>query len=314
MAHVRKLPSGKWQGLYYDPARRKRTAGVFTTKKVALDAAREEERRIPRQTWTDPALARVPFSEWAAHHISTMIDQRDSTRVRDDSYLRTHLLPAFGNFPIGGIEPLDVQRWVTKLSASGLAPATVAICYRLMARIMTAAVESDYISRTPCRGVRLPRIQKEEMRFLSPQELGRLAVAAPARHRAPVLTAGYIGLRWGEIAGLKRRRLNLLRGTIEIAETLTEGRGTLGFGEPKTKASRRTLTLPRFLVEELQAHLEKHSTNPELVFSGRDGGPLRRNNSRRRVWLPAVEATGLAPLRFHDLRHTAAGLMIANKV
>jgi integrase len=67
-------------------------------------------------------------------------------------------------------------------------------------------------------------------------------------------------------------------------------------------------------VTELEAHLERYSTNADLVFAGRDGGPLRRNNFRRRVLLPAAEASGLSPLRFHDLRHTAAGLMIAQNV
>jgi integrase len=181
-----------------------------------------------------------------------------------------------------------------------------------MARIMAAAVESDYIPRTPCRGVRVPRVEKSEMRFLSAEELGLLAETVPDRHRALILTAGYVGLRWGEIAGLKRSRLNLLKGTVEVAEILTEVRGVLGFGEPKTKASRRRLSLPPFLIVELEAHLEKHSTNSELVFAGRDGGPLRRNNFRRRVWLPAVEEAGLSPLRFHDLRHTAASLMVAS--
>jgi integrase len=96
-----------------------------------------------------------------------------------------------------------------------------------------------------------------------------------------------------------------------VAEIATEVRGKVVFGPPKTNASKRTLSLPAFLVTEIETHLEQYSTSPDLVFAGRDGGPLRRNNFRRRVWIPAVEAAGLSPLRFHDLRHSAAGLMIA---
>jgi len=176
--------------------------------------------------------------------------------------------------------------------------------------MMTAAAESGYISRSPCRGVKLPRVEQVEMRFLSADQLEHLASTVPGRYRALILTAGYIGPRWGELTGLKRSRLNLLRGTLEVAETLVELRGTLSFGQPKTSASRRVITLPGFLVAELNAHLEQHSTHSDLVFAGRDGGPLRRNNFRRRVWLPAVARARLEPLRFHDLRHTAVALLI----
>jgi hypothetical protein len=111
--------------------------------------------------------------------------------------------------------------------------------------------------------------------------------------------------------GLKRRRLNLLHSSLEVAETIVEVRGKLSFGQPTTAASRRTLALPPFLAEELRTHLDRFVTHRELVFAGRDGEPMRRTNFRSPVWLPAVESVGLSPLRFHDLRHTAAGLMIA---
>jgi integrase len=120
--------------------------------------------------------------------------------------------------------------------AASRAPATVAIAYQLLARIMAKAVESDYISRSPCRGVKLPRVERTEMRFLTAPELERLAETVPVRYRALVLTTGYVGLRWGEVAGLKRKRLNVLRGTLSVVEILTEVRGTLAFGEPKTDA------------------------------------------------------------------------------
>jgi integrase len=113
-----------------------------------------------------------------------------------------------------------------------------------------------------------------------------------------------MGLRWGELAGLKRRRLNLLHASLEVAETIVEVRGKLFFGHPKSSASRRTLALPAFLVEELRAHLGRFATPGELVFAGREGGPMRRTNFRSRVWLPAVESAGLTPLRFHDLEGT----------
>lgn len=115
----------------------------------------------------------------------------------------------------------------------------------------------------------------------------------------------------GKLAGLRRHRLNLLRASLEVTEMLVEVRGQLSFGQPKAAASRRTLSLPAFLVDALQRHVGRFASHGDLVFAGRDGGALRRTNFRRRVWLPAVEAAGLERLRFHDLRHTAAALMVA---
>jgi integrase len=128
-----------------------------------------------------------------------------------------------------------------------------------------------------------------------------------------IYAAGYLGLRWGELAGLKRARVNLLKQVVEVVVILTEVKGRLDFGLPKTKASRRSVSVPGFLNEMLSEHLEHRPGGPEtLVFVGRDGAPLRRSNFRKRHWLPALKTSGLPEdLRFHDLRHTAVSFLIA---
>src|SRR5215217_1472476 len=101
------------------------------------------------------------------------------------------------------------------------------------------------IPRSPCRAIRLPRIEREEMRFLDPAEVARLAEAIGERYRALVLLGAYGGLRIGELAGLQRRRVQLLAGTVEVVEVAVEVSGRLHVGPPKTRASRRTVGLPR---------------------------------------------------------------------
>lgn len=174
MAWTRKLPSGRWQALYRDASGRTRTAGSFLRKGDAADAGEEQEGAIRRRTWIDPSLARVTFGEWAGHYLATTLNQRESTRVRDESYLRSLILPTFGDDALGAIEPLGVRRWVAEL-ARRRAPATVGKAYQILARIMAAAETSGYIARTPCRGVSLPRTPRAEMRFLSAAQLDRLA-------------------------------------------------------------------------------------------------------------------------------------------
>jgi integrase len=110
---------------------------------------------------------------------------------------------------------------------------------------------------------------------------------------------------------LRRNRVDLLRGTVTVAEIVVEVRGVLYIGSPKTRASRRTVGLPRFVVEELGVHLAEPGDLESFVFTAPQGGPLRVTGFRARVWRPATRAAGLDGLRIHDLRHTAVALWIA---
>ena len=93
--------------------------------------------------------------------------------------------------------------------------------------------------------------------------------------------------------------------------SFAEARGVLHIGPPKTRASRRTVGLPRFEVEELAAHLAEPGEPEGFVFTAPQGGPLGVTGFRARVWRPATRAAGLDGLRIHDLRHTAVALWIA---
>ena len=114
------------------------------------------------------------------------------------------------------------------------------------------------------------------------------------------------------IAGLRRRRVDLLRRRLDVVEVLGEVGGQVYTGPPKTRAGRRSVSLPRSIAAELAEHMSIYTPAgaDALVFGGAHGGPLRRNAFRRRVWQPAVAAAGLDPLRVHDLRHTAVALWI----
>jgi integrase len=118
-------------------------------------------------------------------------------------------------------------------------------------------------------------------------------------------------MRIGEMAGLRRGRVDLERGTVQVIEVITEPKGRLHFGPPKTSAGRRMVGLPRFVVDALAERLAEPGSPENLVFAGPQGGALRVTLFRRRFWLPAVKAAGLDGLRIHDLRHTAVALWIA---
>jgi integrase len=253
------------------------------------------------------------LADWVAQWEATAVANRSTTRARDASYLRTHVIPAFGEREIGSITHLEVQAWVAELSARR-APATVHLAAGLLSRSLVSAVDAALISSNPCDRVRLPRIEREEMRFLTPAEIERLASTIHPRYRALVLVGAYGGLRIGELAGLRRGRIDVLRNGVDIAEICVEVSGKITFGQPKTRAGRRSVTLPFSVMATLNRHLASYTpADPTaLVFTAPEGGPLRVPAWRRRQWAPAVEVAGLSPLRPHDLRHTAVALWIAS--
>jgi integrase len=140
-------------------------------------------------------------------------------------------------------------------------------------------------------------------------ELHDLADTIDPRHRILVLTAGYTGARFGELAALQPRDLDLGRRRVTITRSLSEVRGAITETEPKTSAPKRTITLPQAVVADLAAQLDHQGTGrTDRVFTARQGGPLRRRSFRKRFSLPAVAASVGKPMQFHDLRRTYGAL------
>ena len=225
--------------------------------------------------------------------------------------MRNHVLPSFADRPLGSVTRTDVQAFVAEVQAKGLAASTVRQCYLLVAGVYSSAVESDLITRSPCRRIHLPKVDQEEMRFLDQDEVSALIDAMDPRYPALIATAAYTGARFGELAALQTSRLDLLGGTLTVTEQLTEVKGRLETRPPKTPASRRQIALPRSLCGIVAEHLTKSPPVNGYVFYSPNGARLRRTSFRRRFFLPAVRASVGEPLRFHDLRHSHVSMLIA---
>lgn len=293
---------------YRTPSRQVRTK-TFKRKVDADRYAREVETDMSRGDWTDPRRGRETFADWWARWWPTTVDLAPSTRARDANYAKNHILPRFGALPLGAIEHTDVAEWVAEMSAKDLAPATVTKAKQILSKTLDAAVDAGLIRSNPSARVKTPKIVQREMRFCTPEEIAALADAIDARYRALVFVGGYCGLRFGELAGLKRDRVDLLHRRLDVIENATEVSGHTIVGRPKTRAGRRTVPVPSVVADVLTEHLGR--TPGDLVFPAPAGGYMRRGLFRRRFWLPATAAAGLDGLRPHDLRHTAVSLWIA---
>jgi integrase len=311
---LRQLPSGRWQARYRDAAGKSHTAPqTFATRPQAARFLAQVETDLARGEWTDPRAGRVSFAEWAARWQATTTNLRPNTRALHNYLLRRFLLPAFAETVLADLDLMAVRSWLAGLEREAVSPNTVAKAYRLLARIMDTAVEAGLIARNPCSVKGAATERAAEMRVATVAQVAALAQAIHPRFRALVLVAAYAGLRWGELVGLRVKRVDLLHQRITVAEQVTEIDGHFTWGPPKTEAGRRIVTLPAVTAAALAEHLATYSQpGPDgLVFTSTEGGLLRRSNFNRRVWRPVTRAAGVEGLRFHDLRHTSATLSIA---
>jgi integrase len=226
------------------------------------------EARKLEGTYIDPHAGRIRLGDFAEQTTSGWVNRRDSTQARDESYLRSLVLPVFAAMPIGAIGFYDVQEWIADLVTDGYAPATIRHAYQLLGRICNDAVTAGLIARTPCRDVNLPKIQDTEKRFLSPTEIAHLADSIHPRYRALVITAAYTGCRVGELIALDVDRYEPDKRIIRVERSLAEVRGHLRFGPPKTAAARRAVSVPSWLPDVIDQHLNDHPAGSDgLIFT-----------------------------------------------
>jgi integrase len=309
-----------WRAQHPDPTRggAHKIERQFPTKREAEQWMTEQRAAVQRGEWINPADGERTFSAVAGEWRETWADLEAKTQAGYESILGA-LEERFGRARVATLTTDAIQRYVNEL-AEQRATNTVRRYFTVLSSVMRVAVERRYIASNPCASVRLPRRRepRPERLFLTPEEVAAVAEAVPPHWRVLVYTAAYTGLRAGELCGLRRKRLDVLRGTIRVEESLKEVGGRLVFGEPKSAAGRRTVSLPKSICDLLAEHLAVAApggNGPEdLVFTTTTGKPIRHNLFYKRIFKPAVERALPAEkhaLRFHDLRHTCASLSLA---
>jgi integrase len=219
------------------------------------------------------------------------------------------VLPRWGDIPLVHVTPSDIQAWLAQLSDRGLSGASIRKAHGVLSGILGAAVRDRRLMANPALGMNLPPLGGKRRRYLSAAQVEALADAA-GPGRVAVLVLSYCGLRWSELAALRVRSFDLLRRRVVSEEAVTEIDGsTVVWGTPKTHG-RRTVPLPRFLVDEL-ARTVVNRPGDELAFPSPQGAVLRNRNARAGWFDDAARAVGLAGLTPHELRHTAASLAVS---
>jgi integrase len=309
MASIDKRPNGKWRARYRERPGGPQRSRHFDRKTDAERFLARIQSQLLDGSYVDPTAGARLFADYAASWQQSQV-HRPTTVAQVTNHLRNHILPTFGERPIASIRTSEVQAWV-RSRTEVLAPATVELVFRIFSAILSAAVDDRLIARNPCTGVRLPRQAKRQVQPPTVEQVTALIDAIPERYRALVVLAAGTGLRQGECFGLTVDRVDFLRRTVRVDRQLVLADcGPPQFGPPKTQASVRTVPLPDVVASALAASLERSPARTDgLIFTDTNGNPLRRNRFGE-VWRRTVERIDATGLRFHDLRHFYASLLI----
>jgi integrase len=316
--NVRKLPFGRYQARYTGPdghmyAARRDNGGALTfqTRGDAQDWLSLRRSEILRNEWLPPAAPKaVPvtvceFAEaWLGHR-----DLEDRTREHYAQLLRDHVYPTFGSLPVPAVTPAAVRTWHAALSKR-TGPTARAHAYALLRTVMNTAVADDLIPANPCRvrgAGQTRRVKKIVPATLA--ELEALTKAMPGKYQLLVLLAAWCGLRFGELAELRRSDVDVTNGVIHVRRGVVRTSTGRKVKDPKSDAGKRTVALPPHLLPVVKDHVREHAAmgRDGLLFPAGHGEQLAPSTLYR-VFYPARAKAGREDLRFHDLRHTGAVL------
>lgn len=288
-------------------------------------------------TWTDPKLSAVTFGVIAEKWMATKAVRAPRTVGGYRSLLDTVVLPRWENVALRDITFVDLQVWISGLSVDGssrfegkgLSASRVRQAHQLIGAVLKFAVKAKHLSANPAEEIELPERPEIKQRYLTHEQLHRLAVAS-GKLRTLVLVLGYCGLRFGEATALRVADVNIKARRISVSRSVTYVRGTGREEGPTKNHTSRLVPIPKFLAPLLATEI-KGRDNGDLVFPSRRGGYLTPGEVR---WIfdPAVRAvrtaaaekrqqeigeTGEAQtpefpvISPHDLRHTCASLAIS---
>jgi integrase len=271
-------------------------------------------------TTSDQTLS-VFLTSWlqdtAQYHV------RARTYIRYCELVTLHILPVLGTIKLQKLAPQHLQRLYNVKRQQGYAPQTIKHIHRLLHRALKDAVRWNLMARNVCDLIDTPRVPKQEMQVLNREQVQQLLEAA----RDDPLEALYVlalttGMRQGELLALQWKDIDVTHGLLRVQRTIARVRRQ-GFqvSEPKTPKSRRSIPLPSLALEALQRHRVqqnelRQATGPlwqeqGWVFCNTLGKPLEAGNIIRRSFRPLLAKAGLPQIRFHDLRHTCATLLLS---
>lgn len=311
-------PGGRlWEVLYRTPENRSTRKRGFRTRRDAESWRTSMEADRQTGAYVAPSAGRVTVRQVGEQWKGARGHLKASTIANSETAWK-RVVGRWGDTEVGKVRTAHVRSWVAQLVADGVGVESIENAYSCLRQVLATAVEDRRIAVNPCENVKLPRRGNTHLDCLTHARVQVLADAVEARapgYGVVVRFLAYTGLRWNELAALKVKCVDLGGRRVQVLEGVTEVRGELVWGTPKTY-ERRTVPYPAFLGDEL-ARLTRGKGPDALVFADGAGGVLRVSNFRPRVFRPALAVCIAADPHFpavtlRKLRNTAASLAIAS--
>src|SRR5918998_100972 len=324
---ITRRKDGRWEARYYVPTLNGTKRKVLYGKTQAevrdkLTKARSE--RIDGIMYDDENMTVGEYLDvWLKGTVYGSV--RRSTYDRDTNLVNNHIEPVLGGVKLKRLNSAHVQSFYRNRLDKGLSASTVHKMHDILRRGLAQAVKWHLLPRNIADVVKPPRPVPKEMVALSADETRRLLEAAGGdRLEALYILAVHTGMRQGEMLALRWQDVDMESAVMSVRRTLTRSGGKVVFGGPNTKKSRRSIRLAPQAVEALRSPLERqledmeilgdHYQDQGLVFTTNTGGPINPSNLRQRSFAQLLKRAGLPHMRFHDLRHTCATLLLSRGV
>lgn len=312
---VDRLPSGRYRVRIITPEGRRVSIGTHATRSAA-EAAYARAITEQRDGSQAPLTADCSLSVYATRWLETRLTSRGEPlrpRVRElyQGQLDRYIVPDLGHVACDQLTTAMVRTWIVRLRGeAGPGVSTAAKCYRLLRSIMATAVQDGVARVNPCviKGAGIEPADERPIPTVA--EVHALADAIAPRFRCVVLLAAFVGLRKGEILGLRRCDVDLDgRAIAVVQQRQLDSAGTHLVGPPKTDAGRRTIAIPLAVVDDLRRHLDLYAQGGTdgYLFTGDKGGPVTPHMLQT-AWSRARTSVGVEHLHLHDLRHLAGTL------
>ena len=306
----------------YERVQRSETIPPPNTRKHAEMILAERLSQINKDEFIEPS--RMYFRDFALKWVENYAMGQVKTGTVEDykGYFRNHLFPAFGEKSLSTIRVEDIEAFKSAKLNAGYKPQTVIHLLKLLRQMLNHAVDWGYLRINPAKKVKNPKKESVEMDCLRPDEARRFLCEVSVKWYSFFFTAIATGLRMGELLAMRWENLDWVNSRYYVRENLSRARYGYkgGFTSPKTEQSKAGVALTPACLEVLRSHERRQKTqrlalgqeykDQDLVFCTYCGGPLDEKNVINRQFKPALKSAGLRSIRFHDLRHTTASILI----
>lgn len=287
----------------------------FKTKREAQDALAEITCAINSGTYTNVDKA-ITFKAASEQYINVYASQNCKAGTVKDykGYLNNHILPEFGSWKLIDIKQMHIMEFMKKLRNKELAPQTINHIVNLMKVIYKKMIENEVVIKNPLEFIKLLKIPRKEMKALSLKEVK--AVLDTAKKHYPdfypmVFTALYTGMRQGEQLALTWDDINWVACKININKSY----GRQIVSTPKTETSIREIEMSDELISILREwKLRCPHSDKNLVFPNKEGNYFDVSNLVKRNFVPLLRKAKVSRVRWHDLRHTYASIMLSQNI